>query len=61
MSDLGTPQILNASGRPARPRIEDKCPRCGRGPEVRVPSSGFGVAHPVCSCGYEWMDAVWQK
>jgi len=33
---------------------DDTCPRCGKGPEVRFASSGFGTPHPVCKCGHEW-------
>lgn len=40
---------------------DERCPRCRKGPEHRVKSSGFGAPHPVCSqCGYEWHDEEWR-
>ena len=53
--------IVAPNGRPARQR-NDMCPRCGAGlaDQKRTASSGFGVAHPVCSCGYEFIDEVWR-
>lgn len=51
--------ILDPHGQPAR-RDTDACPRCGASPEVRIASSGFGVPHPVCPCGYEWHDEVFR-
>lgn len=50
------PEILDASGRPARKQIDDKCPRCRAPKEKRVVSGGFGRnRHDVCSqCGYSF-------
>lgn len=54
------PVIVNPQGHPARKATETVCSRCGAGPEKRVKSSGFGIPHPVCVCGYEWLDEVWR-
>jgi hypothetical protein len=60
MTQTETLTILDATGKPARPAADARCPRCGAGPEQRVPSGGFGVPHPVCTGGcspaYEWLD-----
>lgn len=32
------------------------CPKCGEGPNKRVPSGGFGEPHYVCICGHEFKD-----
>ena len=51
------PGLVDAQGRPLSSRVrETSCPRCGSGPERRVPSSGFGDSrHPVCGqCGYDF-------
>jgi len=55
------PVIVDAHGRPARKGETEACPRCGAGVDRRVPSSGFGTAHPVCTdCGFEWHDEVFR-
>lgn len=53
-------RILNPQGEPARAATDAACPDCGKGPEIRVASGGFGVPHPVCPCGHEWMDEVFR-
>lgn len=56
------PRILNAQGHPARTPASECCPQCGASTAKRTASSGFGVAHPVCSvCGYEWHEEVWRE
>jgi uncharacterized protein (DUF983 family) len=61
MSD-SPPVIVDAQGKPARKAMpkDDRCPQCGKGPDKRVASGGFGKPpHPICSaCGYEWHDEV---
>jgi len=60
MSDDKATAIVDAGGKPARKSKDERCPTCGRGPDKRVASGGFGVAHPICGfCGYEWKDEVW--
>jgi uncharacterized protein (DUF983 family) len=57
MSDKAV--ILDARGEPARTPANEACPDCGKGPDKRIPSGGFGVPHPVCSnCGHEWIGEV---
>lgn len=50
------PVIVAPDGRPARTVAgAGPCPRCGAGPERRVPSGGFGDPHPVCAkCGHDF-------
>lgn len=49
-----TPAVLGPNGLPAR-MSSSACPRCGKGPEVRVVSGGFGDPHDVCGvCGFEF-------
>lgn len=49
------PRILGPTGQPARLAPEAKCPRCGAGPDQRVPSGGFGEPHQVCrACAFEF-------
>jgi hypothetical protein len=55
--------ILDANGNPVVPKGEESCPKCGAGPDRRVPSGGFGASiHPVCiglpgrPCSYEFED-----
>lgn len=57
---FNAPVIVNPQGKPARKAVETVCSRCGAGPEKRKPSSGFGIPHPVCECGYEWHDEVFR-
>lgn len=55
-----TSGLLDASGQPVRARPDRRCPRCAAGPERRVASAGFGVAHPVCTrCGHEFVGEPW--
>lgn len=56
-----TAVIVDATGRPARTSrpVDTSCPRCGKGADTRVASAGFGSPHPVCPCGYEWVNEVW--
>jgi hypothetical protein len=60
---MDKPVILNPQGQPARRPVSDVCPKCGAGPDKRVPSGGFGPRHPVCNGGcspaYEWVEEVW--
>lgn len=51
------PVLVAPNGRPARPEAPTVCPRCGRGEDVRVKSSGFGAPHDVCPCGFEFTEA----
>lgn len=58
MSDE-TSEILDATGRPVKlrplPPVVANCPRCGKGPDRRRLSAGFGEPHDVCgSCGYDF-------
>ena len=47
--------ILDASGRPARQKVDTRCPRCYAPRERRVLSAGFGPVHDVCGqCGYDF-------
>ncbi len=59
-----TAVIVDPSGQPARAAASKACPKCGAGPEKRIGSSGFGVAHPVCNGGcnpaHEWTGEVWR-
>jgi hypothetical protein len=56
--------LVDANGRPARRVVkDDKCPRCGSGPDKRVMSGGFGQEpHPICTGGcspaYEWSNEL---
>lgn len=56
--------LVDQQGRPLRPAQTEQCPRCGAGVDKRVPSSGFGLPHPVCAGGcspaYEWTEEVWR-
>lgn len=54
------PVIVGPNGQPARAAVSANCPRCGKGPDRRVASGGFGTLHPVCGhCGYEWHEERW--
>lgn len=49
------PQIVDASGKPARKATDTNCPKCKAPASRRVLSSGFGEPHDVCGqCGYEF-------
>lgn len=53
------PGLVDAYGAPigrAAGASRPPCPRCGAGPEKRIPSAGFGRAiHDVCqTCGHEF-------
>ncbi len=53
--------LLDPHGNQARSSAADTCPQCGKGPEVRRPSGGFGQPWTVCGgCGYEWKDRVFR-
>lgn len=53
------PVIVDGSGRPVK--VSKDCPQCGATEKRRRPSSGFGIARPLCGdCGYEWKDEVWR-
>ncbi len=52
--------IVNPQGKPARAAVSADCPRCGAGPQKRVKSGWGDDAHPVCNCGYEFLDEVWR-
>jgi hypothetical protein len=57
--------IVDAHGKPARQKKDERCPSCGAGPEKRVASSGFGrTPHPICTGGcspaYEWVNEVFR-
>ena len=47
--------LVDADGQPIR-RKDDRCPRCGADPSVRVASSGFGRrVHDICGrCGHDF-------
>lgn len=61
MSDAETPRLVDSQGKPIDRTRSKQCPQCGAAESKRTKSSGFGIAHPVCSrCGYEWMDEVWR-
>ena len=54
--------ILDVRGEPMRSSETDLCPQCGADPGQREPSSGFGVAHPMCArCGFEWVRETWHQ
>jgi len=46
--------ILGPDGKEVKSEKYANCPNCLRGPEVRVPSGGFGVTYLICLCGYEF-------
>lgn len=55
--------LVDASGRRARKAKDDKCPKCGAGPDKRVMSGGFGqTPYPICIGGcsqaHEFKDEV---
>jgi hypothetical protein len=54
-------RLVDSAGRPlAHAKAEsDRCPNCGRGPEARRASGGFGKPHTVCVCGYQWKGMPW--
>lgn len=52
------PVLVNPLGQPLRPKPPTRCPRCGEGADKRIASSGFGLPHDVCVCGYEFTEAV---
>lgn len=57
-----TQALVDSQGRPLSARRTEpaRCPACGAGPEKRVASAGFGVAHPVCGrCGCEFPAERW--
>lgn len=51
--------LVDAYGRPvvARTCASDACPRCGAGPDMRVPSAGFGTPTETCRlCAWEFKE-----
>lgn len=46
--------VLDQNGKPVLEQRIAPCPKCGAEPNKRVPSSGFGIPHLICSCGYEF-------
>lgn len=62
MNDQPTERvILGPDSRPARRAKSDRCPECGAGADKRQKSGGFGVRRPVCNCGHEFKDEVWDE
>lgn len=51
---MATQVILGPDEKPVVSERYDVCPKCGRGPEKRQPSGGFGQTWLVCPCGYEF-------
>lgn len=59
--DQAPSPILDPSGQPARRPASQDCPRCGKGPERRVASAGFGEPYPICgACGHEFLGEPWR-
>lgn len=48
--------IIGPDGKIVKSQRYDVCPNCGKGPEERVPSGGFGRVYLVCKCAYEFKD-----
>lgn len=53
------PVLVRPDGQPLKAASRD-CPRCGAGPDRRVPSAGFGEPVPVCAkCGWAFTGERW--
>ena len=50
------PVIVGPDGKEVRSQLYSVCPRCGRGPNERVPSGGFGQPYLICLCGFEFKE-----
>lgn len=60
MSADAAKALVDPQGQPLRRAETDRCPNCGEGPALRGPSGGFGVPHPVCACGHEFLGEVYK-
>lgn len=54
---MSDPIIFDPNGRQAKSQKYSPCPKCGSGPDKRIPSGGFGETYLVCiTCGYEFKE-----
>jgi len=54
-------QIVGVDGKPVQSERFAPCPKCGQGPNVRVPSAGFGEPYLICPCGHEFQNLKVQQ
>lgn len=51
------PVILDPNGNPVQSLKYQNCPDCGRTPDKRIPSAGFGQdIYWICPCGREFKE-----
>lgn len=48
------PLLVGPDGKEVKSQKYAACPQCGRPPESRVRSGGFGEVYWICVCGYEF-------
>jgi hypothetical protein len=53
--------LYGPDGKEVRSQRFSPCPKCGAGPDSRVPSGGFGQTYLVCHCGHEFKELLWQR
>lgn len=58
---MSSPTILDPNGKEVKSIQYSPCPKCGRGPETRVQSGGFGKVYLICPCGQEFKELVCEK
>jgi len=55
-----SPMIVGPDGKPVQSDRFAPCPKCGSGPDRRIPSSGFGLSYLICFCGHEFKEILCQ-
>jgi hypothetical protein len=53
--------LVGPDGKPVKSEDLNLCPKCGGGQDKRGPSSSFGAAWTVCSCGHEFKEIPWRN
>ena len=53
--------ILGPDGKLVQSERVKPCPKCGRGPDARVPSGSFGDIYLICPCGKEFKELKWER